>query len=83
MPMSTYDGVSDEPVNASACAAGLAASAGEVWTFTRITVMPPGPVQTALYAFWFPKVKFTDYFTLLKVDGEWKIMSKVYQAQPK
>jgi hypothetical protein len=38
----------------------LAASAGEVWTFTRITVMPPGPVQTALYAFWLPKVKFTE-----------------------
>ena len=63
MPISTYDGVSDEPVNASACAAaagGLTTSAGEVWTFTRMTVMPPGPVQTALYAFWFPKVKFTE-----------------------
>jgi hypothetical protein len=31
----------------------------------------------------YPKVKFTDYFTLLKADGEWKIMSKVYHAQPK
>jgi hypothetical protein len=31
----------------------------------------------------YPKVKFTDYFTLLKVDGEWKIMSKVYHADPK
>jgi hypothetical protein len=31
----------------------------------------------------YPKVKFTDYFTLLKVDGEWKIMSKVYHGQPK
>jgi hypothetical protein len=31
----------------------------------------------------YPKVKFTDYFTLLKVDGEWKIMSKVYRGQPK
>ena len=31
----------------------------------------------------YPKVKFTDYFTLLKVDGEWKIMSKVYHADQK
>ena len=31
----------------------------------------------------YPKVKFTDYFTLLKVDGEWKIMSKVYHGQAK
>jgi hypothetical protein len=31
----------------------------------------------------YPKVKFTDYFTLLKVDGEWKIMSKVYHGDPK
>jgi len=31
----------------------------------------------------YPKVHFVDYMTLLKVDGEWKIMSKVYQAQPR
>lgn len=31
----------------------------------------------------YPKVKFTDYFTLLKVDGEWKIMSKVYHGESK
>ena len=31
----------------------------------------------------YPQVEFTDYFTLLKVDGEWKIMSKVYHADPK
>jgi len=31
----------------------------------------------------YPKVRFTDYMTLLKLDGEWKIMNKVYQAQPK
>lgn len=31
----------------------------------------------------YPKVKFTDYFTLLKVDGEWKIMSKVYHGEQK
>ena len=31
----------------------------------------------------YPKVKFTDYMTLLKVDGEWKIMSKVYHGEPR
>ena len=31
----------------------------------------------------YPKVHFVDYMTLLKVDGAWKIMSKVYQAQPR
>jgi hypothetical protein len=31
----------------------------------------------------YPRIKFTDYFTLLKVDGEWKIMSKVYHGEAK
>lgn len=31
----------------------------------------------------YPKVKFTDYMTLLRVDGEWKIMSKVYHGEQK
>ena len=31
----------------------------------------------------YPKVRFTDYMTLLKVDGEWKIMSKVYHGEAK
>jgi hypothetical protein len=31
----------------------------------------------------YPKVRFTDYMTLLRVDGEWKIMSKVYDAEQK
>lgn len=31
----------------------------------------------------YPKVHFTDYMTLLKVDGEWKIMSKVYDTETK
>ncbi len=26
--------------------------------------------------------RFTDLFTLLKVDGEWKIMNKVFQLHP-
>lgn len=31
----------------------------------------------------YPKVTFTDYFTLLKVEGEWKIMNKIFHNVPK
>lgn len=31
----------------------------------------------------YPTVTFVDFFTLLKIEGEWKIVSKVFSAQPK
>jgi len=31
----------------------------------------------------YPTITFTDYFVLLKVNGEWKIASKVYDAAQK
>lgn len=31
----------------------------------------------------YPTVKFTDYMSLLKVDGEWKIVNKVFFAEAK
>jgi hypothetical protein len=31
----------------------------------------------------YPSVKFTDYMSLLKVDGEWKIVNKTFFAEPK
>ena len=31
----------------------------------------------------YPKVTFTDYFTLLKVNGEWKIVNKIFHSVPK
>lgn len=31
----------------------------------------------------YPAVKFTDYMTLLKIDGEWKIINKTFNAEPK
>ena len=31
----------------------------------------------------YPTVKFTDYFTLLKIDGEWKIVNKSFNAEQK
>lgn len=31
----------------------------------------------------YPTVTFTDYMSLLKVDNEWKIVNKVFYAEPK
>jgi hypothetical protein len=31
----------------------------------------------------YPQVKFTDYMSLLKIDGEWKIINKTFFAEPK
>ena len=31
----------------------------------------------------YPNVKFVDYMTLLKIDGEWKIINKSFYAEPK
>ena len=42
-----------------------------------------GTAATGKIVLDYPKVTFTDYMTLLKVDGEWRIVSKVYHAEPK
>lgn len=31
----------------------------------------------------YPSVKFTDYMTLLKIDGEWKIINKTFSSESK
>lgn len=31
----------------------------------------------------YPQVKFTDYMSLLKIDGQWKIVNKTFYAEPK
>ncbi|HEV7644745.1 MAG TPA: nuclear transport factor 2 family protein [Pyrinomonadaceae bacterium] len=31
----------------------------------------------------YPAVTFTDYMSLLKIDGEWKIVNKIFYAEPK
>lgn len=31
----------------------------------------------------YPTVKFVDFMTLLKIEGEWKIVSKVFYSEPK
>lgn len=31
----------------------------------------------------YPTTRFTDYFTLLKINGQWQIMNKTFHAEPK
>jgi hypothetical protein len=31
----------------------------------------------------YPGIKFVDYMSLLKIDGEWKIVNKLFYAEPK
>jgi putative lumazine-binding protein len=31
----------------------------------------------------YPQMKFTDYMSLLKIDGEWRIVNKTFYAEPK
>ncbi|HJU53866.1 MAG TPA: nuclear transport factor 2 family protein, partial [Pyrinomonadaceae bacterium] len=31
----------------------------------------------------YPNAKLTDYMSLLKIDGEWKIVNKTFVAEPK
>ena len=31
----------------------------------------------------YPATRFVDYMSLLKVDGEWKIVNKIFYAEPK
>ncbi len=42
-----------------------------------------GNAATAKLVLEYPTMKFTDYLSLLKIDGEWKIVSKTFQAEPK
>ena len=42
-----------------------------------------GDVAIAKVELDFPDVKFTDYFTLARLGGQWKITHKTYHRQPK
>ena len=42
-----------------------------------------GDVGVAKVELDFPEVKFTDYFTLARVGGAWKIIHKTFHRQPK
>lgn len=47
------------------------------------TVEVVGSAAVATIILDYPTVKFTDYMTLLKIDGEWKIVTKTFFAEPK
>ena len=42
-----------------------------------------GNAAVARIALDYPSVKFVDYMTLLKINGEWKIVNKSFYAEPK
>lgn len=42
-----------------------------------------GDVAIAKVELDFPEVKFTDYFTLARLGGQWKIINKTYHRQTK
>ena len=42
-----------------------------------------GNVAMAKLVLDYPDARLTDYMTLLKVDGEWKIINKAFHAEPK
>jgi hypothetical protein len=42
-----------------------------------------GNAGVGVIALDYPTVKFIDYMSLLKVDGEWKIINKTFYAEPK
>lgn len=41
-----------------------------------------GDVAVAKVILDYPNARFTDYFALLKVGGEWKVMTKLFQREP-
>lgn len=41
-----------------------------------------GDVAVAKVILDYPGAKFTDYFALLRVDGEWRVMSKLFHRGP-
>ena len=47
------------------------------------TVDVTGNAAVARIVLDYPSVKFVDYMTLLKINGEWKIINKSFYAEPK
>jgi hypothetical protein len=42
-----------------------------------------GNAATAKIILDYPATRFVDYMSLLKIDGEWKIVTKIFYAEPK
>ncbi len=49
-------------------------------TRTIVSLDITGDAAVAKIILDYPAVKFTDYMSLMKVDGVWKIMNKIYFA---
>jgi len=47
------------------------------------TIDVAGTAAVARVILDYPTVRFVDYMTLLKIDGEWKIVNKSFYAEPK
>ena len=47
------------------------------------TIDVAGYAASARIVLDYPTVRFIDYMSLLKIDGEWKIVSKVFYSEPK
>ena len=50
---------------------------------TIVSVDVTGNAAMAKIVLDYPKVKFTDYMSLLKINGQWKIVNKTFYAEPK
>lgn len=48
-----------------------------------VSVDVTGDAAVAKVELNYPAALLTDYFTLLKVDGKWMIMNKIFHSQPK
>jgi hypothetical protein len=50
-------------------------------TIERVDVTGTAAVATIVLDY--PAIRFVDYMSLLKIDGEWKIVNKSFHAEPK
>ena len=64
--------------------AGGEPAADEVQRKRRIAMVDvTGSAAVAKVELDYPGAMITDYFTLLKVDGEWKIVNKIFHVEPR
>lgn len=64
-------------------AAALPAAPALAQTDDEAAVRATGNAAVAKVILDYPKARFTDYFTLLKIGGEWKIVNKSFHVEPK
>jgi hypothetical protein len=48
-----------------------------------LTIDITGSAAIAKLKLDYPKVVFTDYFSLLKINGQWTVVTKVFNAEPR